>query len=123
MHKRYLIHADLGYQNHIFDPGDNFGAQESLAKDSGTNLLKEGGNDVGFKAKFQTHESDAFTLPQDPTTMSKVKQIKSELDQRQDSMTNLFEERENDTCMNHVKFIRFQSSKLPIFKLGKSIDL
>ncbi|MFQ6665479.1 hypothetical protein Gotur_032205 [Gossypium turneri] len=28
-----------------------------------------------------------------------------------------------DTCTNEVKFIRFQSSKLPIFKLGRSADL
>ncbi len=30
--ERYLIHANLGDQNHIFDPGDSFGAQESLGK-------------------------------------------------------------------------------------------
>ncbi|KAK5775742.1 hypothetical protein PVK06_043680 [Gossypium arboreum] len=120
--ERYLIHADLGYQNHIFDPGDSFGAQESLAKDSGTNLLEEVGNNAGLKAQFQTHGYDGFTLLQGSTTMSMAKQIKSGLDQRQDSRTNLFEERENDTCTDRVKFIRFQSSKLPIFRLGKSAE-
>ncbi|MFQ6634187.1 hypothetical protein Gotur_011707, partial [Gossypium turneri] len=43
-----------------------------------------------------------LTLPQGPTTMSKAKQIKPGFDQRQDLMTNLFEERENDTCTDGV---------------------
>ncbi|KAK5820315.1 hypothetical protein PVK06_025361 [Gossypium arboreum] len=90
------------------------------AKDSGTNLLEEVGNKASLKAQFQTYGCDGFTLLQDSTTMSKAKQIKSELDQRQDSRTNLFEERENDTCTDGVKSIRFQSSKLSIFRLGKS---
>ncbi|KAK5833406.1 hypothetical protein PVK06_017231 [Gossypium arboreum] len=92
-------------------------------KDSGMNLLEEGGNDAGLKAQFQTHGCDGFTLLQGSTTMSKAKQIKSGLDQRQDSRMDLFEERENDTCTGGVKFIRFQSSKLSIFRLGKSAEL
>ncbi|KHG03467.1 Gamma-tubulin complex component 5 [Gossypium arboreum] len=30
--ERYLIHADLGDQSHIFDPGNSFGAQERLGR-------------------------------------------------------------------------------------------
>ncbi|XP_017629286.1 prenyl transferase-like [Gossypium arboreum] len=52
---------------------------------------REKHNDAGFKAQFQTHGCDGFTLLQGSTTMSKAKQIKSGFDQRQDSRTNLFE--------------------------------
>ncbi|KAK5811907.1 hypothetical protein PVK06_027292 [Gossypium arboreum] len=119
----YLIHADLGYQDHIFNPRYSFGAQESLVKDSGTNLLEEEGNDASLKAQFHTYEFDGLTLAKGPAKMSKAKKIKSGFNQRPDSRMNPFEERGNDTCTDEVKFIKFQSPNLPIFKLGKLVDL
>ncbi|KAK5835688.1 hypothetical protein PVK06_011383 [Gossypium arboreum] len=140
--ERYLIHADLGDQSHIFDPGNSFGAQERLgkyfihfiiiysnpfsfntAKDLGMNLLEEGGNVASLKAQFQTHRYNRLTLPQGPTTMSNFKQIKPRVNQRQDSRIYLFKERGNDTCKDEMKFIKFHSSKLPNFKFWKSVDL
>ncbi|MFQ6621179.1 hypothetical protein Gotur_001703 [Gossypium turneri] len=75
-----------------------YGHRIAIIKDAGTNILEEGGNDASLKAQFQTHKCEGFTLPQGPATMSKAKQIKSGLGQRQDSRMNLFEEKEKDTC-------------------------
>ncbi|KAH1056417.1 hypothetical protein J1N35_034482, partial [Gossypium stocksii] len=72
----YIIEANLKDQNNAFDLGDSFGEHENVAKDLGTNLRKEKGNDTSLKAQFRTHRCDRLTLPQGPTTMSEAKQIK-----------------------------------------------